>query len=95
MSKVTSKRQITIPKRIADEYGIAEGDDVMWIAEGGAIKLLPHRQRAEAMGREDRLHLFDQATDRQRKRDAERRTTSPPEDRGWTREELYDRDRTR
>jgi AbrB family looped-hinge helix DNA binding protein len=95
MSKVTSKRQVTIPKRIADEYGISEGDDIMWIAEGEAIKVLPHQQQAVAIGREDRLHLFDQATERQRERDAERRTTSPPKDRGWTREELHDRDSTR
>jgi AbrB family looped-hinge helix DNA binding protein len=95
MSKVTSKRQVTIPKKIADEYGIAEGDDIMWIAEGEAIKVLPHQQPEELIGREDRLQLFDQATERQRQRDTERQTTSSPEDRGWTREELHNRGRTR
>ena len=92
---MTSKRQITIPKKIADEYGIAEGDDVMWIADGEAIKILPHQQTAAPIGREDRIQLFDQATKRQRQRDTERQPTSPPEGRGWTREELYDRGGTR
>ena len=44
---------------------------------------------------EERLALFDQVVERQREREARR----PPEplatDRGWTREELYDRGRPR
>lgn len=95
MSKVTSKRQVTIPKRIADEYGISEGDDIMWIAEGGAIKVLPHQQPEPVIGREARLELFDQATERQQRRDAGLIVATPPKDRGWTREELHDRDGTR
>ncbi|MGB3564945.1 MAG: AbrB/MazE/SpoVT family DNA-binding domain-containing protein [Thermoanaerobaculia bacterium] len=95
MSKVTSKRQVTIPKRIADEYGISEGDDIMWIAEGGAIKVLPHQQPAPPIDPKERLELFDQATERQQRREVGRIVATPPGDRGWTREELHDRDGTR
>jgi hypothetical protein len=40
---------------------------------------------------EERLELFDQATQRQREREARRLPEPAVEDRGWTREELYDR----
>jgi hypothetical protein len=39
---------------------------------------------------EARLWLFDQATQRQRERELKRPQTSTPDnDRGWTREKLY------
>ena len=62
---------------------------------GGAIKVLPHQQPDPAIDREERLQLFDQATKRQQRRDARRIIATPPKDRGWTREELHDRDGTR
>ena len=37
MSKVTSKLQVTIPKAIADRFGIAPGDDIDWIVTGESI----------------------------------------------------------
>ena len=43
----------------------------------------------------ERLELFDQATERQREREARRPAEPVPADRGWTREELYDRARPR
>jgi hypothetical protein len=42
-----------------------------------------------------RLKLFDQATERQRLRQARRRGRRAAKDRGWTREELYERGRAR
>ena len=31
MPKVTSKLQLTVPKKIADQYGIRSGDELEWI----------------------------------------------------------------
>jgi hypothetical protein len=67
----------------------------MWVAEGGAIKVLLHQHPAPPIDSKKRLELFDQATDRQQRRDAGRIAATPPKDRGWTREELHDRDGTR
>ena len=41
MAKVTSKLQITIPKRIADEYGIRPGDEIDFEPAGDVIRLIP------------------------------------------------------
>jgi len=48
------------------------------------------------VGKKERLKLFDQATERQRRREAALRKArllprKPPADRGWKREELYTR----
>ncbi len=45
--------------------------------------------------RETRLGLFHQATERQRRRQREGRSTRADVDRGWSREDLYDRSRAR
>ena len=100
MSKVTSKRQVTIPKKIADQYDIAPGDEVSWQPAGDVVRVVPPGRTPKAVDREVRLQLFDRATERQRDRDAQRPVTdpatgAPPADRGWTREELYGRDRSR
>jgi AbrB family looped-hinge helix DNA binding protein len=87
MSKVTSKLQVTIPKAIADRHGIRPGSDVRWISAGDVIRLeAPGRSKALSIA--ERLRLFDAATRRLRRKkwDGKR-----PADRGWTREELYDR----
>ena len=34
MAKVTSKRQLTVPKFIADQYGIKPGDQLDWVPAG-------------------------------------------------------------
>jgi AbrB family looped-hinge helix DNA binding protein len=94
VAKVTSKLQVTIPKALADEYGIEPGDDIEWSASGDAIRVSPAAKTRE-LDVKARLRLFDQATRRQRERE---KTTKMPRggaDRGWTREELYDRGRSR
>jgi AbrB family looped-hinge helix DNA binding protein len=93
MAKVTSKLQVTVPKAIADRFGIRPGDDIEWRAEGNAIRVLL-REEEEPADRETRLRSFDEATARQRARDRSRRHKRSP-DRGWTREDLYDRVRPR
>lgn len=41
MAKVTSKLQLTLPKRLAEQYGISSGDDVAFAAAGDIIHLIP------------------------------------------------------
>ncbi|HET8540661.1 MAG TPA: AbrB/MazE/SpoVT family DNA-binding domain-containing protein [Anaeromyxobacter sp.] len=89
MAKVTSKLQVTVPKALADRFGIAPGDEIEWEAAGDAMRIVPARRKPGASVA-SRLKLFDQATARQRDRDRARRVASG-RGRGWSREELYDR----
>jgi AbrB family looped-hinge helix DNA binding protein len=105
MSKVTSKLQVTVPKVIADEYGIRPGDQLEWVAAGDAIRVVPAGRNGteeNILSVEERLRLFDQATERQRQRQARgtkrktELTKEPPwkpheVERGWRREDLYTR----
>ena len=93
---MTSKRQVTLPKELADEYGIEPGDEIAWERAGDAIRVLPRNGPSAGLGVEERLALFDEATRRHEQRWAGV-TPSPahPTDRGWTREELHDRGRSR
>jgi AbrB family looped-hinge helix DNA binding protein len=93
MGKVTSKLQVTVPKAIADQFHIRPGDDLEWIPTADAIRVVPARSTSPA-DVTARLKLFDQATERQQARQRGRRT-SPAKSRGWTREDLYSRGRTR
>lgn len=91
MAKVTSKLQVTIPKALAERYGIRPGDDIEWEAAGRHIRVVPagHKRR---LSRADRLRIFDEATARQEVRERKHprpAREAPPLDRGWTREELY------
>jgi len=98
---VTSKLQLTVPKAIADRYGIKPGDELEWIPAGDSIRVQLVRGKAQAGHRltvEERLALFDAGTKRldelqadELKKNQGRRVTR--ENRGWTREELYDNDR--
>jgi bifunctional DNA-binding transcriptional regulator/antitoxin component of YhaV-PrlF toxin-antitoxin module len=98
MAKVTSKLQLTLPKAIADQYKIRPGDDLLWLPAGEAIRVVKREaaEAAEPATVKERLQLFDQATARQRKRQAEfgkkrPAASSQSQGRGWTREELYER----
>jgi len=90
MAKVTSKYQVTVPKLIALRYGIRPGDDIKWVAAGDVIRVVPEGQQVTPEDQESKLRLFDQATERHLRRAAKRKT-KPPHDRGWTREDLYER----
>jgi len=91
MAKVTSKLQLTIPKRIADQYGIAHGDEVDLQPAGDIIRLIPAGRRTRThFSAEERLRLFDAATARQRKREKAMRIPSEsPSERDWQRADLY------
>ena len=88
MSKVTSKLQVTLPKALADRYGIRPGDEIEWKAAGEAIRVEVARP-SQPMTVAERLELFDAATERQRRRQAGWRRKWEKADRGWTREDLY------
>lgn len=99
MPKVTSKLQLTVPKAIAEQYGIKPGDNLQWVPAGEIIRVVPEREQRSS-GRQltikERLKLFDQATERQRRREAKQSSVARAKenDRGWRREELYQRGRT-
>jgi len=94
MSKVSSKYQITLPRDLARSHRIEPGEQVFFEDAGSAIYL--RRGKSEPCSGADalteNLGRFDAASERQAVRD---RTwpvaAEPPSDRGWTREELYQR----
>jgi bifunctional DNA-binding transcriptional regulator/antitoxin component of YhaV-PrlF toxin-antitoxin module len=95
MARVTSKLQVTIPKAIAQRYAIEPGHDIEWLPAGEAIRVVPPAARARVPDRARRLTLFDRATERQRIRQAEKEGNAATAERGWSRADLYARDRTR
>ena len=100
---MTSKLQLTVPKVIADQYGIRPGDELEWIPAGESIRVELVRRKAKAgheLTTEERLALFDANTKWLDKLQAEqlrgakaKGTRVTRETRGWTREELYNDDR--
>jgi bifunctional DNA-binding transcriptional regulator/antitoxin component of YhaV-PrlF toxin-antitoxin module len=103
MPKVTSKLQLTVPEAIADQYGIKPGDELAWTPAGESIRVELVRRTARAghkLTAEERLALFDSNTKwldelqaDQLKEAKAKGTRITRENRGWTREELYDDDR--
>jgi len=99
MAKVTSKLQLTVPKAIADRYKIRPGDELEWLPAGETIRVVKRSRSASrsagAASLQQRLGLFEQATARQEKRNTAFRKKhalgAEPSNRGWTREDLYDR----
>jgi len=90
---VTAKLQVTVPKAIADQYRIKPGDEIVWLAAGESIRVVPAKATARQDSSASRLRLFDEATRRQAARN--RGVPATTGARGWTREDLYDRDRSR
>lgn len=114
MSKVTSKLQVTLPKAIADRYGVAPGADLVFEPAGDSIRVLVAREPGLAasygLSIEDKQALLDAVSRRQAARNRRHRLglgsskrrkagsalgAGAPEERGWTREALYDRARSR
>ena len=91
MAKVTSKLQITLPKAVARQYGIQPGDEVTFQPSGEQLRLVPKRSEPEsALSVEERLRLFDEASERIRSR-LRAEPESIDQGRDWNREELYGR----
>jgi AbrB family looped-hinge helix DNA binding protein len=97
MAKDTSKLQITIPKSIATQFGIRPGDELAFVEAGDSIRLIPSSSVAGPVDVATRLELFDLATGRQaqRQRPGSRKRSSRTRSRDWTRDDLYERGRTR
>lgn len=96
MSKVTSKLQVTLPKRVAERHGIRPGDEIEFQSSGDAIRVITAKQlQQKQLSLAERLRLFDEATARQARRATDRpETTERRADRDWTREDLYRRGST-
>ena len=88
MARVTSKLQVTIPKAIAQRYGIEPGAEIEWLPAGDAIRVVPPAGE-RATDPKGRLELFDRATERQRLRQSGKDARVTPGERGWRREDLY------
>ena len=86
---MTSKLQVTLPKALADQYGIGPGDDLQWVASGEVIHVRPGRIAPPLADTQFRLRLFDRATARQKQRQGSLAAQEQPLRRGWRREELY------
>jgi len=95
VAKVTSKLQVTLPKALAQQYRIKPGDDILWVAAGDALRVVPARSAPGPQSRERRVALFDAATARQAARQRGCRPGNRGGDRGWRREDLYERGRSR
>ncbi len=98
MAKVTSKLQFTIPRAIAEKHGIEPGDELRVESMGNAIRLVPEDARGVAeLSMSERLRLFDETTRDVKERTRRYRAQHPEvdegsaPDRGWRREDLYDR----
>ena len=100
---MTSKLQLTVPKAIANQYGIRPGDELEWIPAGESIRIELVRRKANEgheLTTEERLALFDANMERIDKLQAKeleeakaKGTRITRENRGWTREESYNDDR--
>ena len=95
MAKVTSKLQVTLPKRLAEAHGIAPGDRIEFQSSGDNIRIITEAgKRSSELSREERLRLFDEATRRiqvRTKRLPKSGDSAEPGGRGWKREDLYRR----
>lgn len=94
MAKITSKYQVTVPRIIAETYNLRPGDEIDWVAAADVIRVIPPGRQAPSEDRESRLRLFDQATERHKRRPHAKKLKRP-RSRGWTREDLYKRGRSR
>lgn len=82
---------MSVPKALADQYGIEPGDDLVWEPAGEALRVrLAEPRTVYAVDGRERLRLFDAASRRQVERQAGRKLRAPS-DRGWARDALYDR----
>jgi len=93
MAKITSKLQVTIPKALAGRYGLRPGSEIAFVPAGEVIRVVPGGQARKPADVATRLQLFDQATERQRRRNAAHARGAAPASRGWGREDLYRRGR--
>ena len=92
MAKITSKLQISIPKVLTERFHFNPGDEIDFIAGSDSIRIQRHIQAPTGKDVKSRLASFDAATARAKIR--KKKKTSEAANRGWTREELYQRGHT-
>lgn len=96
MARITSKLQITIPKRLAEQVGLGPGDEVEFLAAGDGIRMVPaSKARAGSLSTAERLRIFRAASERQRARDKAWTGDRRAKSRGWTRDYLHTRAKPR
>ena len=94
MTRMTEKFQITLPMHLVEAFGIRVGDEVELVAAGTAIRIVPANAVRSVRSLEERLRLFDGATQRAQQRAKEKKLL-PATDGGWSRDDLYGRGRAR
>jgi len=94
MARITSKLQLTVPKALAEQFGIRPGDEVDLTPAGEAVRMTRRRREKPIPAAQARLRYFDQATGRQHRRQG-RHLVREAVSRGWVREDLYERGRPR
>lgn len=95
MSKVTSKLQVTLPKKVAEQYDIRPGQDIEFAPAGDSLRVVLPGARTATLTTAERLELFDRATARLRALQRGARRGRRNAARGWARTDLYDRGRSR
>ena len=98
MARVTSKLQFTIPKAVAEKHGIGPGCELEMESADDVIRLrvVDSTEAKRKDGVATALDAFDFATKRQEERESS--APSNPDksaDRGWQRDDLYNRDLAR
>ncbi|MBW0001742.1 MAG: AbrB/MazE/SpoVT family DNA-binding domain-containing protein [Verrucomicrobia bacterium] len=94
MAKVTSKLQLTLPKAVADAHAVRPGTEVQFESAVDCIRLLIGKPRPR-LSKDEKLRLFREARERQTARNRRFTCVEAPRDRGWRREDAYERGRTR
>jgi bifunctional DNA-binding transcriptional regulator/antitoxin component of YhaV-PrlF toxin-antitoxin module len=100
MAKVTRKLQLTIPRVVADQYGIRAGDEVEFAPSGSFIRMVPPSLRRSHLTTAEKVRLFRQLLERHRnQRQHQSRVrqakTQVEGERGWKREDLCTRGSSR
>ena len=94
MAKVTSKLQLTIPKALADAHAIRAGSEVQFESATDCIRLTVGKPRV-GLPTDEKLRLLRESWEQQKARNARLKNLTPSHERGWTREEIYDRGKPR
>jgi len=94
VAKVTTKLQVTVPKALAEQFGLRPGSEITWEGSHDAIRIVPGTGPERHLAVTARLESFDEATERRRLRQSGL-AAAEGTSRGWTREDLYDRGRAR
>lgn len=89
MSRVSSRFRVALPKSLARRCGVRPGDEIRWEAVGDVIRLVLRARKVHSRDIDKRISSFDQASKRQAERERNQQAV-----RGWSREDLYDRDST-